>query len=66
MNRKQFLKAVTGYASSKDMTDPEWYALSRLVGFGVNGRWSLTPEGADLSRRAVAEHVQGEGQIPLF
>jgi hypothetical protein len=33
-NRKQFLKALTGHSSSKDMTDEEWQAL----------QWWLDPE----------------------
>jgi hypothetical protein len=33
-NRKQFLKALTGYSSTKDLTDAEWTAL----------RWFLDPE----------------------
>jgi hypothetical protein len=33
-NRKQFLKALTGYSSSKDLTDAEWEALC----------WFLDPE----------------------
>jgi hypothetical protein len=33
-NRKQFLKALTGHSSSKDMTDAEWEAL----------QWFLDPE----------------------
>jgi len=33
-NRKQFLKALTGKSSSKDLTDSEWEAL----------QWFLDPE----------------------
>jgi hypothetical protein len=33
-NRKQFLKALTGYSSTKDLTAAEWIAL----------RWFLDPE----------------------
>jgi hypothetical protein len=36
-NRKQFLKALTGHSSSKDMSDAEWLAL----------RWFLDPENDD-------------------
>jgi hypothetical protein len=66
MNRKQFLKALTGYASSKDLTDTEWYALGKLLDFGADGKWGLSPDGADLARKIVAEHVQSDGQIPMF
>jgi hypothetical protein len=46
-NRKQFLKALTGCSSSKDLSDGEWQAL----------RWFLDPEveGVILSKDGECE-----------
>ena len=57
-NRKQFLKALTGHASSKDLTDAEWEAL----------RYFLDPEneGVVLSKDGEEEirHVLAAAMPP--
>lgn len=66
-NRKQFLKALTGFASSKDLTDAEWWALKHVLEYeNVGGAWAISTEAAQAARQVIAEAMQSPGQMELF
>lgn len=67
LNRKQFLKALTGHSSSKDLLDAEWYALKVVTGYGnVGGVWGFGPEAVLHMRACIEEAMQSSDQLGLF
>ena len=64
MNRKQFLKALTGYSSSKDLNDAEWYALAKIAGLGAG--WQLEPGAVRAMKAAIADAMQNSAQLSMF
>lgn len=67
LNRKQYLKALTGRASSKDLQDSEWYALKTITGYGnMGGVWGFDPEAVQRMRACIEEAMRNENQLSMF
>lgn len=67
-NRKWLLKQLTGYSSSKDLSDAQWYALFQFVKPSTDGGiWhSVTPNFEHLCQIVIAEACKSPLQENMF
>ena len=61
-NRKQFLKALTGYASSKDLNEAEWQALREFMDPLVENV-VLSKSGEEEIRKVLAAYMPPQEEL---
>ena len=61
-NRKQFLKALTGYASSKDLNEAEWQALREFMDPNAE-QIVLSKAGEEEIRKVLAAYMPPQEEL---
>lgn len=61
-NRKQFLKALTGHSSSRELDEAEWYALTEWLGIQkIGGEWMI--DNVDELKQVIALNMPDQEKL---